>query len=104
MIIRDGTDPKIEKYKATIGITGDVYIIEDAKIESLESHKRLISSHGFFPQATTIEEAEQERAWFEQELERRREEEQQEDEQIEEMRQKAEAYDIIVGGVDNESD
>lgn len=102
MIVRDGTDPKIEKYKETVGITGDVYIVEDIKIESLESHRRLLSSFGFAPRATTIEEAEVERADFEAELERRRQEEQPED--LSELREKAEAYDIIIGGEQNESD
>ena len=102
MIVRDGTDPKIEKYKETVGITGDVYIVEDIKIESLESHRRLLSSYGFTPRATTIEEAEVERGDFEAELERRRQEEQPED--LSELREKAEAYDIIIGGEQSESD
>ena len=102
MIIKDGTDPKIEKYKAQLGISGDVYLISSNCIESLESHKRLLTSYGFTPQATTIEEAEAERADFEAELERRRQEEQPED--LSELREKAEAYDIIIGGEQSESD
>ena len=97
MIIRDGTDPKIEKYKETVGITGDVYIIEVAMIESLESHKRLLSSYGFTPRATTIEEAEQERIDFEAEMERRRQDHPEPEPIDEEVYQKAAAFNYLTG-------
>jgi hypothetical protein len=57
MIIRDGTDEKIERMKYKLGLEGDVYLVGQNYIESLESHKRLIPTST----ATTIEEAEQER-------------------------------------------
>ena len=100
MIVRDGTNPKVEEIKDELDISGDVYIDDGQHIESLYSHIRLLTSYGVTPQATTIEEAEVERAWFEEELARRREEQQEDDT----LREKAEAYDIIVGGVENESD
>lgn len=97
MIVRDGTDPKIEKYKETVGITGDVYIYETAQIESLESHRRLLSSHGFTPRATTIEEAETERGEYEAEIERRRKERPEPEPVDEEIIQKAAAFDYLTG-------
>ena len=57
MIIRDGSDPKIERMKYKLGLTGDVYLVGQNYIESLESHKMLILNST----AETIEEAEQER-------------------------------------------
>lgn len=68
MIVRDGTDPTIEKYKENIGITGDVYIDDERRIESLESHTRLLASYGVVSEAGAIEEAEVERVQFEAEL------------------------------------
>lgn len=98
MIVKDGTNPKVEEIKEEIGISGDVYIDDGNHIESLYSHIRLLTSYGVTPTATTIEEAEVERIAFEEELARRREEQQEKDEQ----RDKAEAYDIIVGGEQND--
>ena len=74
MIIRDGTDPKIEEIKETLGISGDVYIDDANHIESLYSHIRLLTEYNYPSTATTIEEAELERVDFEAEMERRREE------------------------------
>lgn len=72
MIVRDGTNPKVEEIKDELGISGDVYIDDGQHIESLYSHIRLLTSYGVTPQATTIEEAEVERVWFEEELAARR--------------------------------
>lgn len=74
MIIRDGTNPKIEEIKETLGISGDVYIDDANHIESLYSHKRLLTENNYPSTATTIEEAEVERYAFEEEMERRRRE------------------------------
>ena len=74
MIIRDGTNPKIEEIKETLGISGDVYIDDANHIESLYSHKRLLTENKYPSTATTIEEAEVERYAFEEEMERRRRE------------------------------
>jgi hypothetical protein len=74
MIIRDGTNPKIEEIKETLGISGDVYIDDANHIESLYSHKRLLTENKYLSTATTIEEAEVERYAFEEEMERRRRE------------------------------
>ena len=71
MIVRDGMNPQVEKWKKELGIRGDVYIF-DHKIASLETHRKL------FPQSTanTIEEAQLERKLFEEaEAKRRAEEE-----------------------------
>lgn len=57
MIIPNGTDPNIKKHKQKLGLTGDVYLIDDHQLESLESHKRLFPDS----QATNIQEAEVER-------------------------------------------
>jgi hypothetical protein len=100
MIIRDRTNPKVERQKEILGLTGDVYIDDANHIESLYSHQRLLTSYGYPTTATTIEEAEAERPAFEAEMERRREKQQEEAV----LREKAEAYDIIVGGVEDESD
>lgn len=61
MIIANGTNQQIERLKERAGISGDVYLINDHLMESLESHKRL------FPDstATTIQEAEAERVAYE---------------------------------------
>lgn len=68
MIVRDGTNPKVEQFKEELGISGDVYIDDGQHIESLYSHIRLLTSYGVTPRATTIEEAEVERARFEEDL------------------------------------
>lgn len=57
MIIKDRTDLQTENYKEQLGLKGDVYVVGQNYIESLESHKQLIPDS----KATTIEEAEQER-------------------------------------------
>ncbi len=66
MIIKDGTNASIEKHKQKLGLTGDVYLVNDHFMESLESHRRL------FPDstATTIEQALAERIAYEAEQER----------------------------------
>lgn len=66
MIIKDGTNANIEKHKQKLGLTGDVYLVNDHFMESLASHHRL------FPDstATTIENAMAERIAYEQEQER----------------------------------
>lgn len=66
MIIKNGTNANIEKHKQKLGLTGDVYLVNDHFMESLESHRRL------FPDstATTTEEAMAERIAYEQEQER----------------------------------
>ena len=55
MIIKDGTNDKIAKFKLKLGLVGDVYVVNN-HIASLYSHKKA------YPQsiATIIEEAEQE--------------------------------------------
>ena len=73
MIVKDKTNIKVEITKQTLGLSGDVYIDDAHHIESLESHRELLSSYHFPSEATTIEEAEAERADFEAEMERRRE-------------------------------
>lgn len=67
MIIKDGTDPVIEKRKRRLGLQGDVYILEDGsnRIEDLAGHKRLLNAMGVVSTAETIEEAEIERIAFE---------------------------------------
>lgn len=66
MIIKDGTNANIEKHKQKLGLTGDVYLVNEHFMESLASHRRL------FPDstATTIEDAMAERIAYEQEQER----------------------------------
>ena len=66
MVIQNQTNEAIERHKAKLGLTGDVYLVNDHLLESLESHKRL------FPEskATTIFEAEAERVAYEAEQER----------------------------------
>ena len=86
MVIQNQTNEAIERHKAKLGLTGDVYLVNDHLLESLESHKRL------FPEskAKTIFEAEAERIAYEEEQERIRqilaeqEEEGEEEEQPEE--------------------
>ena len=82
MVIQDKTNEQIERHKAKLGLTGDVYLVNGHLLESLESHKRL------FPEsnAKTIFEAETERVAYEEEQERIRQilaEQQQEEEQPE---------------------
>lgn len=60
MIYKDGTNAKIESLKDRLGLTGDVYLVGQNYMESLESHKRLLPEST----ATTIEEAEAERLAF----------------------------------------
>lgn len=64
MIIRDKTNVNIERHKRKLGLYGDVYLVDDILIESLDSHKKM------FPLsvATTIEQAEAERIAYEKEL------------------------------------
>ena len=68
MIIKDKTNIDIERHKQRLGLKGDVYIINDRFIESLESHKNLIPNSV----AKNIEEAEIERLIYEVELEAKR--------------------------------
>lgn len=56
MIVKENTNPQIEKLKAQAGLTGDCYLINGHLLESLESHNRTFGKH-----AETIEEAEAER-------------------------------------------
>lgn len=74
MIIKDKTDEKVERIKAALELSGDVYIDGRNHIESLDSHKKLLASYGCHSEATTAEEAEAEREAFEAERERRRNE------------------------------
>ena len=61
MVIKDKTNPAIERHKERLGLKGDVYIVDGYFIESLETHKQLLPAST----ATTIEEAEQERIAYE---------------------------------------
>lgn len=70
MIVKDGTNPKIEKLKARLGLTGDVYLYNNHFVENLESHKKLIPNSV----ATNISEAFVERVEYEIEQEKIREE------------------------------
>lgn len=63
MIITNGANEQIERLKARAGIAGDVYLVREHLMESLVSHKRLFPDS----QATTIQEAEQERIAYEEE-------------------------------------
>lgn len=74
MIYKNNTNADIERHKARLGLTGDVYLIKGVLIESLASHKRLIPEST----ATTIEEAEAERIAYEEALEEKRRQEAQE--------------------------
>lgn len=74
MIVKDGTNPKIEKLKARLGLTGDVYLYNNHFVENLESHKKLIPNSV----ATNISEAFVERVEYEIEQEKIREEMQKE--------------------------
>ena len=56
MIVKDHTNPEIERLKAKAHITGDCYLINGHLLESLESHNRTYGLN-----AKTIEEAEQQR-------------------------------------------
>ncbi|NCU31263.1 hypothetical protein EOM57_05790 [Candidatus Saccharibacteria bacterium] len=59
-IIRDNTNADIERHKARLSLTGDVYMIGNF-IETLATHKLLIPTST----ATTIEEAHAERLAYE---------------------------------------
>lgn len=74
MIVKDGTNPKIEELKARLGLTGDVYLYNNHFVENLESHKKLIPNSV----ATNISEAFVERVEYEIEQEKIREEMQKE--------------------------
>lgn len=74
MIYKNNTSADIERHKARLGLTGDVYLIKGVLIESLASHKRLIPEST----ATTIEEAEAERIAYEAALDEKRAQEAQE--------------------------
>lgn len=74
MIVKDRTNPKIEKLKARLGLTGDVYLYNNHFVENLESHKKLIPNSV----ATNISEAFVERVEYEIEQEKIREEMQKE--------------------------
>ena len=63
MIIYNGTNPTIEKHKAKLGITGDVYLVDGHFMESLESHKKMFPN----TEVTNISQAEAERVIYEQE-------------------------------------
>lgn len=56
MIVKDKTNPEIERLKAKAGIKGDCYLINGHLLESLGSHNRT-----FHSSCQTIEEAEAER-------------------------------------------
>lgn len=56
MIVKDHTNPEIERLKAKAHITGDCYLINGHLLESLESHNRTFGLN-----AQTIEEAERQR-------------------------------------------
>lgn len=71
MIVKNGTDPIIEKRKRRRDLHGDVYIFEKdgvKYIEDLAGHKRLLNSMGVVSTATTIEEAEAERIAYEKDI------------------------------------
>lgn len=67
MIYKNGTDANIERHKSILGITGDVYVVNN-HIASLDSHKKVFLEST----ATTIEEAESEYVQYEKEEEARR--------------------------------
>lgn len=71
MIKPNGTDPKVEKHKQKLGLSGDAYLLDGHLLETLESHKRLFPDS----RATTIQEAEAERIAYEEEQARIRAEE-----------------------------
>lgn len=83
MIIKDGTNPKIEQLKGRLGLTGDVYLYNNHFVENLESHKRLIPNSV----ATNISEAFVERVEYEIEQEKLRAESQEESVREGEMEQ-----------------
>lgn len=74
MIIKDGSDAKIETIKKRLNLTGDVYLFKGHFIENLESHKKLLPDST----ATTIQEAYSERVAYEFEQERLQQEAQKE--------------------------
>lgn len=61
MIIKNGTDAKVEQIKKRLNLTGDVYIYNEHFVENLESHKNLIPNST----ATTIQDAYIERVAYE---------------------------------------
>ena len=69
MIVKDKTDVKIEEIKKQLKLEGDVYVYNNHFVENLESHKHLIPNS----EATTIEEAYEERIkWEEEQKEQRK--------------------------------
>ena len=69
MIVKNNTDPAIERLKQRLNLTGDVYLYNEHFIENLESHKRLVP----ISIAETIEDAFYERvAWEEEQAEKQR--------------------------------
>ena len=73
MIIPNGTeDQHIARHKQKLGLIGDVYLIDDHKLESLESHNRSFPGY----EATSIQEAEQKRIQYEEDQEAIRQAEQ----------------------------
>lgn len=70
-IIKNNTNEKIEYHKQKLGLSGDVYIVNEHLMESLESHKKLFPES----QAQNIYEAQAERIAYEEEQERKRQEE-----------------------------
>lgn len=68
MIIKDNTNQDVERMKANLGLSGNVYLYNNHFMESLKSHKNLITSST----ATTIEEAYAERVQYETELAEKR--------------------------------
>lgn len=74
MIIKNGTNAKVEQQKKRLNLTGDVYVYEGHFMESLESHKKLLPNST----ATTIQEAYTERVAYEFEQEKLRLEQQKE--------------------------
>ena len=59
MIVRNNTNPEVERLKKKAGITGDCYLINGHLLESLASHNKTFHSN-----CQTIEEAEAERLHF----------------------------------------
>lgn len=72
MIVKNGTDPVIEARKRRLGLRGGVYIYNGHFMESLSSHKKLMTALGYTSTARTIEQAYDERVRVEEELEAKR--------------------------------
>lgn len=66
MIVKNGTNQKIEALKSRLGLSGDVYLYNNHFIESLVSHKKLIPNS----KAKDINEAFVERVQYEIEQEK----------------------------------